>query len=376
MPRMPDVQMKLSARDLVACRDLLSQGSKSFALASQLLPGRLRAAATGLYAFCRIADDLIDMTSNAEAGVELVRLRVDRIYRGDPFPHPADRAFAAVVEACNVPRVAIDALVEGFAWDAQERTYETLDDVLDYAARVAGSVGVMMSAIMARPQDSALARAADLGMAMQLTNIVRDIGEDARNGRLYLPRQWLREGGLDPVAWLAAPNDHPAIRAAAKRLLEEAEQLYRRAELGIALLPPDCRSAIRAARLIYAEIGQSILRNPHPDVMRRTIVPRWRKYGLLVAALRRLPDEGLAYTQRPLPAPLEAARFMMSGLSEAFVVPAIPAQGLAWWDLSGRILTILPILEKLERAERGLGERGLGERGLALGGDPLRQPQT
>lgn len=366
MQPMRDPLPDLPPQDLVACRALLAQGSKSFALASHLLPGRLRAAATGLYAFCRIADDLIDMTGKAEAGVELVRLRVDQIYRGEPFPHPADRAFAAVVRACAVPRPAVDALVEGFAWDAAERVYETLDDVMDYAARVAGSVGVMMSAIMGRPQDAALARAADLGMAMQLTNIVRDIGEDARNGRLYLPRLWLREAGLDPVAWLADPQDHPAIRLAARRLLEEAERLYCRAETGIALLPPDCRPAIRAARLIYAEIGRAILRNPRADILRRTVVPRRRKWRLLLSALARLPDEVLTHARHSLPPPHEAVRFMMSGRPDLGIPPVSVSAGLAWWDLSGRLLTILPILEKLERAERN----------LSLGGNPMRQPQT
>jgi phytoene synthase len=349
-----------AARDLAACRQLLASGSKSFAMASWLLPSRLRDAATGLYAFCRVADDLIDLTGKAEAGVELVRMRISQIYRDQPFPHPADRAFARVVRDFGIPRVAVDGLVEGFAWDAQGRDYETLDDVLDYAARVAGTVGVMMSAMMGRPDDRALARAADLGIAMQLTNIVRDIGEDARNGRLYLPRAWLREQGLDIEAWLANPGEHPAIRMAAERLLAESERLYRRAETGIALLPSDCRPAIRAARLIYAEIGRAVLSQRPGRRLRRAIVPRFRKWQLLLGAFRRLPDEAPGRRQ-PAPPALNAAQFLMVGLPE----PAHAAQslGLAWWDLPGRLITILPIIEKLERSERE----------LALPVDPFRQ---
>lgn len=362
MRSMSDITGAAAAADYAACRTLLAHGSKSFALAALLLPRRLRHAATGLYAFCRVADDLIDMTGKADAGVELVRMRVAEMYRGRPFPHPADRAFAAVIAHYKIPRIAVDGLVEGFAWDAQGREYETLADVMDYAARVAGTVGVMMSAIMGRPDDAALARAADLGMAMQLTNIVRDIGEDARNGRLYLPRAWLRAAGLDPEAWLAAPEEHPAIRLAATRLLEEADRLYARSEGGIALLPSDCRPAIRAARLIYAEIGRSILARPSAPVLRRTVVPRLRKWQLLAASLHHLPDERVSGVRQVNLPPQAACQFLMSGLP----APAFTRGGnhLSWWDLPGRLMTILPIIERLERAERG----------LVLPGERLRQP--
>lgn len=354
MQRPPDPRFDpadAAGRDLATCRALLAQGSKSFSLAAHLLPRRLRDAATGLYAFCRVADDLIDMTGRADAGVELVRLRVDQIYQGRPFPHPADRAFAGVVRQFQVPRVAVDGLVEGFAWDAHERHYETLPEVLDYAARVAGTVGVMMSAMMGRPDDRALARAADLGMAMQLTNIARDIGEDARNGRLYLPRAWLRDGGLDPETWLANPVDHPVIREATKRLLVEAERLYRRSEAGVALLPPDCRPAIRAARLIYAEIGAAIRALPEAGLHRRAFVPKLRKWRLMLAAFRPLPGEGDA-ARRPFQPAHAATQFLMAGLPEPAFTRWPMARG--WWDLPGRLQDVLPIIERLERAERSL----------------------
>ena len=132
---------------------------------------------------------------------------------------------------------------------------ENLDDVQAYAARVAGSVGAMMTVLMGIRDPATLARACDLGVAMQLTNIARDVGEDARSGRLYLPRAWLRAEGIDPDAWLAAPIFTPAIGHVVARLLRAADQLYRRAEDGIAGLPRGCRPAIFAARHIYAAIG-------------------------------------------------------------------------------------------------------------------------
>ena len=118
------------------------------------------------------------------------------------------------------PAALPEALLEGLAWDAEGRSYETLDDLFDYAARVAGTVGVMMTLIMGVRSPEALARACDLGVAMQLTNIARDVGEDARMGRIYLPRQWLREAGVDAEAFLADPQarpTHPRARRAASR---------------------------------------------------------------------------------------------------------------------------------------------------------------
>ena len=110
------------------------------------------------------------------------------------------------------PMGLLEALLDGFLWDTQGRRYETLADVEAYGARVAGTVGAMMSLIMGASTDTAIARASELGVAMQLTNIARDIGEDARNGRLYIPRAWFREIGMDADAWLANPVLIPALQ--------------------------------------------------------------------------------------------------------------------------------------------------------------------
>jgi phytoene synthase len=142
----------------------------------------------------------------------------------------------------------------------------------------------MMTLVMGTRSPSALARACELGVAMQLTNIARDVGEDARSGRLYLPRQWLREEGLDPDAWLRQPVFNPAIARITAQLLAVAEGLYRRAEHGVAELPMDCRPAIQAARLVYAEIGHQLQRNGLDAVNRRTVVSGARKLALVARA--------------------------------------------------------------------------------------------
>jgi phytoene synthase len=127
------------------------------------------------------------------------------LFNGHPQPHLEDNALALVVDQYQLPRAMLEALIEGFEWDAHGKTYETIEAVHQYGARVAGSVGAMMCWIMGPRHATALARACELGVAMQLTNIARDVGEDARNGRLYLPHVWMREAGIDPDAWLAAP---------------------------------------------------------------------------------------------------------------------------------------------------------------------------
>jgi phytoene synthase len=132
--------------------------------------------------------------------------------------------------------------------------------------------------------EAALARACDLGVAMQLTNIARDVGEDARNGRLYLPRAWLREAGIDPQAWLQAPRFDAALASVVQRLLDTADALYRRSEHGLAGLPRDCRPAIHAARLVYAEIGRQLERNGLDSINRRAFVSGPRKLALIARA--------------------------------------------------------------------------------------------
>ena len=116
------------------------------------------------------------------------------------------RARARWCTATAIPRALLDALLEGFVWDAQGRRYETLEELHDYAARVAGTVGAMMALLMGARGPARWPAPATSGVAMQLTNIARDVGEDARDGRLYLPRAWLREAGIDADAWLRAPR--------------------------------------------------------------------------------------------------------------------------------------------------------------------------
>ena len=186
-----------TAADLDACHAAIRVGSRTFHAASRLLPERVRGPALSLYAFCREADDAIDQSGEPRAALRTLEDRLERAYRRDPIDNAADRALADVVAKFQIPHAVPAALLEGFAWDAEGRVYDDLPALRAYAMRVAGTVGVMMSLLMGVRSPGALARAADLGVGMQLSNIARDVGEDARLGRVYLPRDWLREAGID-----------------------------------------------------------------------------------------------------------------------------------------------------------------------------------
>jgi phytoene synthase len=341
--------------DLAACRAALANGSRTFLAASRLLPRHVREPACALYAFCRMADDLVDGAGpsaapgdadGTAAAVAELRERLTLLYEGRPAPHLVDRAMAAVVRQFDLPIAWPAALIEGFAWDAQRRRYDTLDDVLAYAARVAGSVGAMMAALMQVPSRDALARACDLGVAMQLSNIARDVGEDAAMGRLYLPQAWLREAGIDPDSFIAAPRFTPALAGVVRRLLREAEPLYARAGAGVSELPLSCRPGIDAARRLYRQIGLEVLRRGGDSVNGRAVVgPRRKLASVCVAACAWWPSRSGLHD-----APLPANAFLVDAWADAADTPADATPG--WWHVRTRFVRILGMLERLERLER------------------------
>ena len=280
MRRGAELRAAMRPEDIEACRVAIRHGSKSFHAASRLLPARVRDPALALYAFCRLADDAVDLVEEKSAAVLRLRERLDAAYAGRPDNNPADRAFADMIAAVEMPRALPEALLEGFAWDAMGRRYQTISEVRAYSARVASTVGAMMTVIMGVRDANALARACDMGVAMQLTNIARDVGEDAREGRLYLPLDWMEDAGMDPEAFLANPQPSRPQALVTYRLLAEARRLYWRGETGIAALPPGCRPAIFAARYIYAAIGARVRAADFDSVTRRAHTGKGVKVAL------------------------------------------------------------------------------------------------
>ena len=334
-------------RDPIAdCHALMRGGSKSFFLASLALPWRVRAPAAALYAFCRVADDAIDLADDPARALASLQRRLDAIYAGSPGPDVADRAMAAVVDSIGLPRALPEALLEGFAWDTQGRAYPTIESLHDYGARVAGTVGAMMALTMETREPWALARACELGVAMQLTNIARDVGEDARMGRLYLPEQWMHEAGLDPKRWLARPCFDARLAQVIARLLAEADRLYARAECGVCALPRDCRPAIQAARLVYAEIGRELGRRGLDSVNQRAVVSMPRKLArLLQSSAAILVPPGHPVSAGAASQPLPAVRFLV----EAAASSELPAR-----TYYQRTLRVLELFERNAQRSRWL----------------------
>lgn len=360
MPMRSADSTDLPTIDLRDCRDQLRVGSRSFHAAAFLLPHSFCEPASALYAFCRLADDAVDNDPDPLHALQVLHARLDALYAGRPYDHAADRALADVVVRFAIPKALFGALFEGFAWDAQGRRYADVGELLDYAARVAGAVGAMMALLMGVRDRDRLARACDLGAAMQLTNIARDVGEDARNGRLYLPETWLREAGVDPDAFVARPVFSPAIGGVVQRLLDEAEQLYRRADSGIAHLPRRCRPAMFAARLLYAEIGREVERRRCDSVSQRAVVSRWRKLRTLSRLVR------LAHLSSPaLVQPVQpAAAFLVAA---AAALPNRVSTAVAHARQEGRLAWMLELFADLERREQDAATAAALDESGALG---------
>jgi 15-cis-phytoene synthase len=340
--------MTVRPDDLAHCQAAIRTGSLSFHAASRLLPDSVRNPALILYAFCRLADDEVDEGAHKGAAVLQLTERLDLAYAGRPRNSPEDRAFAAIIEEFDMPRALPEALLEGLAWDAVGRRYHTLSDVRGYSARVASAVGAMMCVLMRVRDGHALARACDLGVAMQLTNIARDVGEDARAGRLYLPLDWLHEAGIAPEDLLSDPRPNPDLRRMVTRLLAEADRLYLRSEAGISVLPRNARMGIWAARLIYAGIGTEVRRQGCDSISRRAHTNAMQKIGWMGLATMRatlnsvMPQSAVIYAP-PLP-------------EVAYLVDAAGRTARP----RGRAPALLEVLAELKARDTGIGTGAQG----------------
>lgn len=244
-------------------------GSHSFAAAARLFAPSVREGAVMLYAWCRHCDDVVDgqeLGHNQRSGqrgdgaARLAQLRIStrRACAGQPGDDPVFAGLAEVVRRHGIASVYFEHHLDGFAMDVAGQRYATLDDTLAYCWRVAGVVGVMMAQVMGRSDAATLDRACDLGMAFQLTNIARDVVEDAAIGRIYLPAQWLAAEGLPADAALADPRHRAALARVAQRLVQTAEPYYDSALGGLPALPLRSAWSIATARSVYRAIGRKV----------------------------------------------------------------------------------------------------------------------
>ena len=254
-------------------RRTIAHHSKSFALASRLLPAACRDDVVVLYAWCRRADDAIDLAPAHDRADALARLRaeIDAVYRGLPQEDDVLHELQHVIERHRIPESYPTELLAGMEMDVAGTRYQTMDVLLRYCFRVAGVVGLMMCHVMGVRDPKALRHAAHLGMAMQLTNICRDVREDwEQHGRLYLPEELLAARG--PRGTVAA-------------LVDESERYYRSGDAGLPALSFRCALAVCTARLVYAAIGARLSRRDHDVTRGRVVVPSIVKLWLVLKAL-------------------------------------------------------------------------------------------
>jgi len=256
-------------------RERIEKGSRSFAAASKLFDEETRDAVHMLYAWCRHCDDTIDDQDLGFARGDtpvphdkrkvLEELRRDTIaaLAGETAVEPVFQALAHVAARYGIPQDQPLAHIRGFEMDVEQTDYDTIEDTLQYCYHVAGVVGVMMARIMGADGEDTLDRACDLGMAFQLTNICRDVMDDAAIGRVYLPSQWLEQAGVSPDE-IAMRQHRQKVFTVATRALDLADMYYTSASVGIARLPLRSAAAIAAARNVYRAIGTA-LREKGPE---------------------------------------------------------------------------------------------------------------
>jgi len=245
--------------------------SRSFSMASRRLPIEMRGDVEKLYAWCRWCDEAVDsaLTSEvAEARLSYLRQDVIRIFDGHPVKHPASNWLADLVASKGIQKAEALALLTGMEMDLKSWQVRDEEQLIHYCYHVAGVVGLMMCRVMGVHDQTAMKHAVDLGIAMQLTNIARDVAEDWRNGRSYLPKNWI-DLGL-PKAMENVPDasntdcsnaiSNESVQASVERILRLAEGYYRSGLAGLSYLPGSCRPAICLAAMIYREIGREILR--------------------------------------------------------------------------------------------------------------------
>ena len=250
-----------------------------------------------LYAWCRYCDDEIDgqvlghgqqSPSPEEQSEKLKRLRVQThdAITNKTVNTPIFQSLQRVFQACEIPARYPAELLDGFEFDIARRTYVTLNDTLQYCYHVAGTVGAMMAVIMGVRDEDIIHRAIDLGLAFQLTNICRDVLQDAADGRIYLPENWLEEAGV-PIDPAVFPQHTQALFGVCSKVLDEADRYYASAEYGIAHLPFRCSWAVATAQSVYRDIGRLIRTKGYEAWSTRASSSAQRKLWLAFTSLFR-----------------------------------------------------------------------------------------
>lgn len=257
--------------------------AKSFTLASAFFKEADFSAATKIYHWCRFCDDTIDdAVSDQDKKLEELRRLTKLIFDKEATVESPFSEMREIVFRYNIPSEYLFELLNGMEMDVVKNRYEAIEELELYSFRVAGTVGLMMTHVMGLYHLRSLPVAVDLGLAMQLTNISRDVKEDQERGRIYLPQTWLREAGLKNTDDLLLDPEKDFL--VVKRLLQKAEGYYKSAETGLIDLPFRGAWAVGVALELYRDIGREILKKGPIALQTRTVISKPRKITLVLKA--------------------------------------------------------------------------------------------
>ena len=269
------------ARAYAYCAELTRYHSQSFYVASQLLPADKRQAVRALYAFCRVTDDIVD-DSVGDATQELADWRQSALSWNPPAQDQVAQAWTNTRAKYGIPTEYAEQLIAGCGQDLTKTRYNSFSELATYCYGVASTVGLMSMYIIGFHGEEAIRYAVKLGVALQLTNILRDIDEDWQRGRLYLPLDELKAFGLSEADIEAGRHDE-RWRTFMRFQIQRTRRIYEEAWPGIAMLDSDGRFATAAAATFYQEILRDIERHDYNVFGRRAYVPKWQK-------IRQLPQ--------------------------------------------------------------------------------------
>lgn len=267
-------------RGLRLAQDITRHHAKTYYFASRFLPKEKQDPAYIVYAVCRISDEIVDNFEGTSLN-RLSRIKDDigLAYGDAPLKEDLLLAFRQTVTGFDIPKTYFDELLEGMRMDLTMNRYETFDDLYGYCYRVAGVVGLITLKIFGYRRKEAEKYAVDLGVAMQLTNILRDIKEDFLRGRVYLPQEELKKFNVSEEQISRGKLDEN-FKSLLKFQIERARGYYADCESGIPLIADGrCRFAVLCIREIYAAILNSIEHNHYDVFSKRCYVPSWSKAG-------------------------------------------------------------------------------------------------
>ncbi|MEO1621084.1 MAG: 15-cis-phytoene synthase CrtB [Cyanobacteria bacterium J06632_3] len=283
------------------CREITAEYSKTFYMGTLLMPEAKRKAIWAIYVWCRRTDELVDGPQGkftTESTLDHWESQLESLFKG----HPKDNLDVAMVD--TLERFDLDIqpfrdMISGQRMDLHRSRYDTFDELKLYCYRVAGTVGLMSTVVMGmdsevnnapwmrnNPKKAPIDEAVSLGMANQLTNILRDVGEDARRGRIYLPLEDLALFDYTEEDLFNGVIDD-RWRALMRFQIQRALKYYKEAESGISRLHPDARWPVWTALMLYRKILDVIVENDYDVFNRRAFVPKMRKFLCLPQALIR-----------------------------------------------------------------------------------------